>query len=55
MEIQLFATFFQVFFELHWVFPYHSLNSELANFETPCSSHEHQRNVQNTSKYFSIF
>jgi hypothetical protein len=24
------------FFELHWVLPYHALNSEFANFETPC-------------------
>jgi hypothetical protein len=30
--------FFQVFFELHWVLPYHALNSEFANFETPCMS-----------------
>jgi hypothetical protein len=27
---------FQVFFELHWVLPYHALNSEFPNFETPC-------------------
>jgi hypothetical protein len=23
------------FFELHWVHPYHALNSKFANFETP--------------------
>ncbi|CAH1365183.1 unnamed protein product [Tenebrio molitor] len=28
--------FFKVFFELHWLLPYHALNSELANFEIPC-------------------
>jgi hypothetical protein len=26
----------EIFFDLHWVLPYHALNSELANFETPC-------------------
>jgi hypothetical protein len=25
-------------YELHWVLPYHTLNSEFANFETPCIS-----------------
>jgi hypothetical protein len=30
--------FFKVFFELHWVLPYHGLNSEFENFETPCIS-----------------
>jgi hypothetical protein len=28
--------FFEVFFELHWVLPYHALNSEFAIFEIPC-------------------
>jgi hypothetical protein len=28
--------FFKVFFELHWVLPYHALNSEFAIFEAPC-------------------
>jgi hypothetical protein len=28
--------FSKYFFELHWVLPYDALNSEFANFETPC-------------------
>jgi hypothetical protein len=28
--------FFLSIYGLHWVLPYHALNSEFANFETPC-------------------